>query len=125
MRRFLFVLWFIASGTACAEEEPEILFTVPNDTHFYIDTSQRPDLLWMPPKPPECPDDFGPIVVEMPPGFGYETLHIDCGRIVSTVPDWCKSLHENCDDNPGWDGEECTCEWYRLRLASPTTEADE
>ncbi len=60
----------------------EVVFDLPNDTSYYIDTTVDDALFWT---SPECPEDFGSIIVEMPPDFGYETLNIDCGKIVSPI----------------------------------------
>ncbi len=32
---------------------------------------------------PECPDDFGPITLWMPPGWGYDTIKCECCRAES------------------------------------------
>lgn len=72
MRRFLFVLWFSISGTACAEEDIVLESDLNGSVWMAAD-------FWT---LPECPDDFGPIVVQMPPGWEYKTVEIECGKIV-------------------------------------------
>ena len=81
MRRFLFVLGLLLSGVAVAEEEPEIAWDAGS---YFIDTNESPHLFWT---SPECPEGFGPITIEMPPGWGYEMAEIDCGRVVGATED--------------------------------------
>ena len=79
MSRALFVLYWLLVGPACAEDELEISWDAES---YFLDTDESTALFWT---SPECPDDFGSIVVAMPPDWEYKTLNIECGKIVDPL----------------------------------------
>ena len=81
MSRHLIALCALLAGVASAED---YVFSEPDQSDSVWLATADSDPFWMP--APECPDDFGPIVVEMPPHWEYRTLNIDCGKVVTPDP---------------------------------------
>ncbi len=86
MSKYMIALCVLLAGTACGEDflyEPDPAaaihdFSISSDGGVYVDSSIS---FWT---QPECPEDFRPITITMPPEWKYGFVEIECGRIVST-----------------------------------------
>lgn len=74
MKHLLVLAVLLAVGAAGSEETPE-----PTPDLYFENTGEYQIKFW---EEPECPEDWGKIVIELLPSYEYETVTVECGRVV-------------------------------------------
>jgi len=63
------------AGAQSPEPDPEL---------YFVGTEDYQIKFW---EEPECPEDWGRIVIKVPPAYGYETVTVECGLVVEPTDD--------------------------------------
>ena len=76
MPEILFALCVTFAASVSQAGDDEIKWTWGYESPYFVDD----DTIQFSISLPECPEDFGPITLWVPPGWGYDTIECECCR---------------------------------------------
>ncbi len=74
MRKWVLVFVALLAASVSQAEDDEIKWTWDYESPYFATDAT---IIWT---QPECPDDFGPITLWVPPEWGHDTFECDCCR---------------------------------------------